>query len=86
MADLNAPLVAAAFLLLALLPSCVVIARGGVVDRLVALEFAGIVIALILVLMADAFGRPSFMDVALTLALLSFPGVMAFAQTFERWL
>ena len=77
---------AALALLLALVPCGIVCARSRVVDRLAALELAGLITALVLVLLAEGFDRASFMDVGLTLALLTFPGVLAFAQTLERWL
>jgi multicomponent Na+:H+ antiporter subunit F len=85
-ADLSASELTAVALLVCLVPAGIVCARAGVIDRLVALELVGTLVALVLVLLADAYARPSFMDVALTLALLTFPGVMAFAQTLERWL
>ena len=83
---MNVWLLAALGLLLALVPCGVVIARAGRFDRLVALQLATSAVLLILVALAEADDRPSYMDLALTLALLAFPGTLAFAVTLERWL
>jgi multicomponent Na+:H+ antiporter subunit F len=39
-----------------------------------------------MVLLAEGFNRPSFYDLPLTLALLSFGGGMVFARFLQRWL
>lgn len=73
-------------MLLALVPCLYVSARHPAQDRLVALEFAGCVVTLELVLLAEGFRRPSFYDLPLTLALLAFGGGMVFARFLQRWL
>ena len=73
-------------LLLALVPCLYVCAFKPAEDRLVALEFAGCIVTLELVLMCEGFHRPSFYDLPLTLALLSFGGGMVFARFLQRWL
>ena len=55
-------------------------------DALVTLQFASCISVLILALVAVGSHRPSFLDIALTLALLAYPGSMLFAHFFERWL
>lgn len=76
--------------ILALLPPlavpCYVALRGGTADRLVALQFATAIGALILVLTSFAFDQPSFIDLPLALAFLSLPGTLVFAHVLERWL
>jgi multicomponent Na+:H+ antiporter subunit F len=57
-----------------------------VVDRLVGLELAGVVVTLVLLLLAQAFGRVIYVDLALALALLSLPGGLVFARFLERFL
>jgi multicomponent Na+:H+ antiporter subunit F len=75
----------ASFALLAgLVPCGIAVLRGGPVERLVALEVAGTVETLVLLLLAQAYGRPAYSDVALTLALLSFAGGLVFARFLER--
>ncbi|HSR12445.1 MAG TPA: monovalent cation/H+ antiporter complex subunit F [Thermodesulfobacteriota bacterium] len=79
-------LLSAAMMILALIPCGVVIVHAPVMDRLVALQMAGVVCVLVLVLMAEGFRQPSFYDLALTLALLSLPANLVFAFFLERWL
>jgi multicomponent Na+:H+ antiporter subunit F len=81
---MNEWLVAALALLAGLVPCGLVVLRGDAADRLVALELAGTVDTLILLLLAQAYGRPVYVDVALTLALLSFAGGLVFARFMER--
>jgi multisubunit Na+/H+ antiporter MnhF subunit len=82
---MNAWLMAATALLTGLVPlGVVVVASGSAVDRLVALELAGDVDAVILLLLAEGFHRSSYADLALVLALLSFAGSLVFARFLER--
>lgn len=60
--------------------------RGGIAQRLVAVAFATILAVLELVLMSFAFDQPSFIDLPLTLGLMSLPGTLVFAHFLERWL
>jgi multisubunit Na+/H+ antiporter MnhF subunit len=83
---MNVWLWAAAALLLALIPSGVVCFRGPVQDRVVGLEFAGVIITLELVLVVQGFKRAPFYDLPLTLAFLSFGGGLVFARYVQRWL
>ncbi len=83
---MNGWMLAAAALLITLVPCGVVVLRGPAVSRLVALETANGIETLLLLVLAEAFGRSAFFDLALTLALLSFAGAMVFARFFERWL
>jgi multisubunit Na+/H+ antiporter MnhF subunit len=72
-------------LLLALIPCLYVAAFKSAEERLVALEFASCVVTLEMVLLAEGFHRPSFYDLPLTLAFLSFRGGMVFARFLQRW-
>jgi multicomponent Na+:H+ antiporter subunit F len=60
--------------------------RGSPVDRLVGLELAGTVDTLVLLLLAQAYDRAIYFDLALALALLSFAGGLVFARFLERWI
>ncbi|HJU15540.1 MAG TPA: monovalent cation/H+ antiporter complex subunit F [Stellaceae bacterium] len=78
---------AAAIALLPALGGCAVVAVGsGLADRLVALELATVIAVFALMLLIVAFDQPSFIDLALTLALLSLPGSLVYAHFIERWL
>lgn len=73
-------------LMLALLPPAFVIVVRGTFDRLIALQFAGTVTTLALVVLAVAFGESSIVSLALALALLTLPGSLVFIDIYERWL
>jgi multicomponent Na+:H+ antiporter subunit F len=73
-------------LLPGLLACGLVAARGGVLSALVALELAGVLSAVELMVLAEATHRQPFIDLALTLAVMSFVGSLAFARLLERGL
>jgi multicomponent Na+:H+ antiporter subunit F len=77
--------VAAIALLLGLVPCGVVCLRGEPTERLVGLEMAGTLDALVLMLLAVAYHRSIYLDLALALALLTFAGGLVFARFLERW-
>jgi multicomponent Na+:H+ antiporter subunit F len=81
----NGWLVAALALLLCLVPCAAACLRGGPVDRLVGLELVGTIDTLILLVLAHAYDRDVYFDLALALAVLTFAGGLAFARFFERW-
>jgi multicomponent Na+:H+ antiporter subunit F len=83
---MNMWLAAATILLAGLVPAGAVIVRRPLLEALVALELAGVLNTLVLLLLAEAFDRPQFMDVALVLALLSLAGGLVFARMAERWI
>jgi multisubunit Na+/H+ antiporter MnhF subunit len=83
---MNPWLLAAAALLLCLLPCGFMAARGDPLDRLIGLELGGVLVVLVLLLLAEGFSRSSFADLALTVALLSFPSGLAVTRLLERWL
>jgi multicomponent Na+:H+ antiporter subunit F len=72
--------------LLALVPCGAVCFRGGISDRLVGLEMTGTLVTILLLLLAEGFGRPSLFDLPLTLAILAFGSGMVFARFLQRWL
>ena len=78
--------VSAQILTLGLFPLTWLSMRGDARQRLVAFFMGGVVITLILMLLAMAFNRPPLMDVAITLALMSFGGGIVFARFFARHL
>lgn len=54
-------------------------------DRLVALEFAGILASIIILLMAQASAQSGLYDVALAMAIMTYGGGLVFARILERW-
>jgi multisubunit Na+/H+ antiporter MnhF subunit len=83
---MNLWLVAAAGLMLGFVPCAVVLVRAQTLERLVAVQSAGAMMTTILLLTAVGFNQPSFSDLALSSALLSYPASLLFAKFFERWL
>ncbi|HEX4666177.1 MAG TPA: monovalent cation/H+ antiporter complex subunit F [Chthoniobacterales bacterium] len=83
---MNAWLIAAAVLVIALVPCGLLLARAPIMDALVALQLATSISILVLALVAMGLHRPSFLDIALALALLAYPASLLFAHFLERWL
>lgn len=83
---MNAWMLAASILLLALIPCGIVLIRAPIMDRLVSLEMSGILSILIIVLLSIGFREPSFLDLALALAVLSFSGSLVFIYFLEHGL
>jgi len=83
---MNPWLVSATVLLFTLVPAALVAFRGSAMDRIVGLQMAATVTALILMLLAEGFHRVPFYDIALASALLSFGGGLVFVRFLERWL
>jgi multisubunit Na+/H+ antiporter MnhF subunit len=81
----NVWLVTAVVLLVSLVPVGWVSLRAGPMDRVVALQLAGTINALILVVLSEALGRDALFDVALLVALLAFAGGLTFVRFMERW-
>jgi multicomponent Na+:H+ antiporter subunit F len=81
----NAALVAALVLTAVAMPLCLArTAVGSVLSRLVGLQLAGTVVALILLLVADGIGRSVYIDLAVVLSLLSFAGSLVFLRFVQR--
>ena len=83
---MNMWLWAAAGVLICLVPCGWVVFRSGLADRLVGLELSSSLVTIELLLLAEGFGRPSFFDLPLTLAFLSFGAGMVFSRFLQRWL
>ncbi|HVV70763.1 MAG TPA: monovalent cation/H+ antiporter complex subunit F [Verrucomicrobiae bacterium] len=73
-------------LLLCTVP-CVVLLLSSrkIEDWAVALQMAGLISVLALIVLAEAMQRPSFLDLAMALGLLSFPAGLVFAHFLEHW-
>ena len=76
--------IAAAVLGAGLLPCLIVCLVTDVAHGLVAFELASVLLTTILMLLAEAFHRQPFIDLALTFAFLSVVGGMAFVRLMER--
>ncbi|HWE37914.1 MAG TPA: monovalent cation/H+ antiporter complex subunit F [Isosphaeraceae bacterium] len=83
---MNPWIVAASLLAIALVPCGIVMVRKSTADGLVALELAGTITCLCLLALAEGLRLSYLFDVALTLAVLSYPAGLVFAHFLERWL
>lgn len=67
-----------------LVPTLVGVLRGDPLDRFLALQMMTVVVIGVLLLLADAFARASYVDVGLVLAVLSFTASLVFARFLGR--
>jgi multicomponent Na+:H+ antiporter subunit F len=79
-------LVAAVALVLALVLPGLVALRAGSGRRLIATQLATVIAAQAMVALSFASGQSSFIDLPLTLVLLSLPGSLVLVMFLERWL
>lgn len=83
---MNSWLLASQFITAALIPLSWAAMRGDARQRLVAFYMGGVVVTLLMMLLTMAFDRMPMMDLAITLALMSFGGGIVFAHFFARHL
>jgi multisubunit Na+/H+ antiporter MnhF subunit len=79
-------MLAAIAMLIALIPAGIALCRGDLAAAVVAYEFIGAVVVMVLVLLAQAFQRPSMFELPVLLALLMFGSGLVFVRAMERWL
>ena len=77
-------LIAATALLFGTIPCGFVCIRARLIEAVAALQPFGTIDTLVLLLLAEGFGRPPFFDLAIVLAFLGFGGTLAFARFLER--
>lgn len=83
---MNVFLVAATAMLLAVAPCGLVLSRGRSMSALVAYEVLSSVVVMVLVLVAEGFGRSAEFELPVLLALLLFGSGLVFVRALERWL
>jgi multicomponent Na+:H+ antiporter subunit F len=76
--------IAATVLAFALVPCILVCVLAAAPNGLIALEIAGVLVTTILMLLAEAFHRQSFIDLAVVLAPMALIGSLTFARLMER--
>jgi multisubunit Na+/H+ antiporter MnhF subunit len=76
----NVWFVGATALLLGLVPVGWVLIRGDILETLVALQLAGTVVAVVLLLIGEGFKRNSYYTLPLVLAFTNFVGVLIFVR------
>lgn len=70
----------------ALVPCADMCLRGSPERRLVGVEMTGMIVAIAMVLFVIGFGRMPFIDLPLTLVILSFGGGLVFSRFLEKHL
>ena len=78
--------ITAIVMLLALVPAGITLCRGPLADAIIAYEFITAVIVMVLMLLVQAFRRPSLFELPVLLALLLFGSGLVFVRVVERWL
>ncbi len=86
MATVNLWIWTAAALLVGFVACLIVMIREDLMAALVALEMAGILAILVLLVLSIGFRQTSFLDLALALAFLSFAAGLIFTRFLERLL
>lgn len=73
-------------MLISLIPAGIVLYRGDLAAAVVAFEFITAVIVIVLVLLIQAFQRPSLFELSVLFAVLLFGSGLVFVRVIERWL
>ncbi len=79
-------IVTALALLVCMIPCFLLCLRGDAMSRLIGLEAGSTMAVIVLLALTEAYGQSSFVDLALTLALLTYGSGLVFARFLERWL
>ena len=82
---MSAFVIAAIAMLAATIPCGVVLARGGLMDAVVAYELISSIVVLVL-LLAEGFNRSGEFELPVLLAVLLFGSGLVFVRFLERWL
>jgi multicomponent Na+:H+ antiporter subunit F len=83
---LNAFVVAAIAMLIAIAPCAIVVWRGEVMAAVVAYQAISSIIVIVLVLLAEGFRRTGEFELPVLLAVLLFGSGLVFVRFLERWL
>lgn len=76
----------ATLLLLGLIPCGYLCFRGkNVMDRVIGFQIASAIEVMILMLLSQSVNQSAFLDIALTLTILTFGGGFVFVRFLERW-
>ena len=79
-------IVAAIVMLAGVVPCGIVMFRGTVMEALVAYEVVSSIAVMVLILLAQGFGRPAEFELPVLLAALLLGSGLVFVRALERWL
>jgi multisubunit Na+/H+ antiporter MnhF subunit len=77
---MNVWLIGATILLLAVVPCGYVVMRGALLEALVAIELAGTIVAMVLLLISEGYHRNSYYTLPLVLAFTNFVAALIFVR------
>lgn len=83
---MNAFVIAAIAMLVAVVPCGIVMLRDKIMEAVVAYEAIGSVVIIVLVLLAQGFRRSGEFELPVLLAMLILGGGLVFVRFLERWL
>ena len=83
---MNGFVVAAIAMLIGIVPCGIVVWRGTAMEALVGYEAISSIVVMVLVLLAEGFGRFGELELPIVLAVLLFGSGLVFAHALERWL
>lgn len=83
---MSAFVVAAAAMVLALVPCVIVCWRGRLMEAVVAYEVIGSVVVMVLALLAEGFNRSGEFELPVVMAVLALGSGLVFVRIAERWL
>lgn len=83
---MNAFVIAAVAMLLAVIPCGVVVVRGRVMEAVVAYEAISSIVVMVLVLLPEGFRRSAEFELPVLLAVLLLGSGLVFVRFLERWL
>jgi hypothetical protein len=78
--------VAAAAMLLAIFPCLLVMVREEVMAAVAAFELASSIVVLVLICLAQGFGRSGEFELGVLLAVMMYGAGLVFVRSMERWL
>jgi multisubunit Na+/H+ antiporter MnhF subunit len=82
----NAFVVAAIAMLVAIVPCGFLLVRGTIMDAIVAYEAITAITVMVLILLAEGFRRSGEFELPVLLAVLMFGSGLVFVRLLERWL
>ena len=83
---MNGFVIAAIAMLIGVVPCGIVVCRGEVMEGVVAYEAISSIVVMVLVLLAEGFGRSGEFELPVLLAVLMFGSGLVFVRFMERWL
>jgi multisubunit Na+/H+ antiporter MnhF subunit len=82
----NGFVIAAIAMLIGVIPCGIVVWRGTLMDAVVGYEAISSIVVMVLLLLAEGFGRFGELELPIVLAVLLFGSGLVFVHALERWL